>query len=133
MKKEGHAIPPNSYTQNYAKADLGDYRTVEQSINEERGGLLILTNRRLVWIDRIGFFRKKYNCSLEIPVDSIRGISWQAGRRNVSITDYRGDWTFSLKDILNSQVFAEFKQAIEASSSSQASERSGFDVTSTKE
>ena len=88
------------------------FRTQTRNVKDREGGVLVLTNRRLVWLEAKGVFGKSYHASLEIPLEDVRGTSL-GGTLNkfVTIGDSSGSHLFHLWGIGDSQ-FPVFKQMV---------------------
>ena len=73
---------------------------VQKTSKETHKGTLVLTNQRLLWIERRGMFSKTYRASFGIDLLSLQGIS-VGGLFNawVSIVDDCGEYIFHLKGV----------------------------------
>jgi rubrerythrin len=78
---------------------LGRTRVVLYKVKEK--GNLVLTNRRLVWVERRGVFNRSQNISFEIPLEQIKSISGGSYSRYYDYIDIVGDkaeYRFDLDD-----------------------------------
>jgi NADH pyrophosphatase NudC (nudix superfamily) len=96
----------------------GDVESVVRTVKSERGlirtkhkvveakgkdkGVLVLTNERLVWLNKKGVFSKSYHMALEIPLQNVAGIS-ETGRitKRICISDRDGEYRFRLSVALD--------------------------------
>ena len=64
---------------------------------EKENGILVLTNRRLLWATARGVFGKSYHITHEIPLEDIKGISsGGALRKYISLRDSYNEYRFHL-------------------------------------
>ena len=72
---------------------------------ERHSGELVLSNKRLLWLERRGTFSKTYRASFEIDLMNLQGITC-GGLVNlwVSITDNNGENVFHLKGIGKKEI-----------------------------
>ena len=103
----------------------GDVESVVRTVKSERGfirtkhkvveakgkdkGVLVLTNQRLIWLNKKGVFSKSYHMTFEVPLQDITGIS-EAGRitKRICISDRTGEYRFRISVQLN-----EFRNMLE--------------------
>lgn len=74
------------------------YREKEEY--KRSNGVLVLTNKRLLWFERRGLIGKSYHSILEVFLKTLKGIS-MGGRihKYISITDKQREHKFHLKGI----------------------------------
>ena len=73
---------------------------VTKEAKEKTSGVLVLTNQRLLWLERRGFLSKTHRASFEIDLLNLQGIAiGGALRKWVSITDKEGENVFHLKGV----------------------------------
>jgi len=74
------------------------YREKEET--KRKKGVLVLTNRRLLWFEKRGLIGKSHHVLFEVFLRSLKGIS-MGGRlsKYVSITDENREYRFHLKGI----------------------------------
>ena len=103
----------------------GDVESVVRTVKSERGfirtkhkvveakgkdkGVLVLTNQRLIWLNKKGVFSKSYHMTFEVPLQDITGIS-ETGRitKRICISDRTGEYRFRISVQLN-----EFRNMLE--------------------
>ena len=87
------------------------YKTKE--VKEKKGGVFVLTNQRMLWLEKRGRFGKSYHPQFEIPFDEFRGIA-QGGslRKYVSITDAEGEKVFHLKGVSGGSGLEAFRMTV---------------------
>ncbi len=74
------------------------YREKEKT--KPSNGVLILTNKRLSWLEKRGLIGKSYHTLLDMPLTTLKGISMGGKlRKYVSITDERREYKFHLKGV----------------------------------
>jgi len=74
------------------------YREKEKS--KPIKGVLVLTNRRLIWFEQRGIFGKSYHALFEIFLKTLKGISMGGLiKKYISITDEKMEYRFRLKHI----------------------------------
>lgn len=104
----------HSWEGNYEKpykTMKGDYQLVtlkghrgrkyrEKEETKRKKGVLVLTNRRILWFERRGLIGKSYHVLFEIYLKSLKGVS-MGGRlsKYVSITDENMEYRFHLNGI----------------------------------
>ena len=93
------------------KTMKGDYQLVtlrghrgrkyrEKEETKRKKGVLVLTNRRLLWFAQRGLLGKSHHVLFEIFLRSLKGISMGGRlRKYVSITDENTEYRFHLKGI----------------------------------
>jgi hypothetical protein len=83
------------------------FRTKYESkeAKNRNSGELVLTNKRLLWLERRGVFSKTYRASFEIDLLNLQGITC-GGIVNlwVSITDSNGESVFHLKGVGKKEI-----------------------------
>jgi len=86
-----------------------------KTVKQSKKGILVLTNRKLVWLEQRGIFGKSYHSRITIPLEDVKGIS-RGGAiiKYVSITDSQGEHTFHLVKprVMKDEEFDSFKQII---------------------
>jgi NADH pyrophosphatase NudC (nudix superfamily) len=72
-----------------------EHKVVEAK--DKENGVLVLTNERLIWLKKRGWFRKSYHTSSEIPLQHIKGIS-ETGRilKRICVSDRTGEYRFRI-------------------------------------
>jgi len=84
----------------YTIAVRGLIRTKAKDLKQKTSGTLVLTNQRLMWLERRGRLSKTYRASFVIGLTNLQGISvGGAIKKWVSITDSNGEYAFHLKGI----------------------------------
>ncbi len=116
IRKIGNVMPPRTAGEKIFTIQHGDdlstYKTVTETAEVERKGILVLTNKRLVWLSQSGILHKSYLQELGIRLDAVRGMSLDEKSKSVSITDDQGDWSFKLQGLETEEQFKDFKQAV---------------------
>jgi len=75
-----------------------------EKAKEKEYGSVVLTNRRLFWVNKRGVFSKSYHPTHEIPLEDIKGVSGGGSlSKYVSVTDSQIENIFHLR-IPNSHV-----------------------------
>lgn len=88
------------------------FRTRTRDIKDREGGVLVLTNQRLIWFEAKGIFGKSYHTSLTIPLESVRGTSFGGSiRKFVTIADNNESYLFHLLGI-GDKEFPIFRQMV---------------------
>jgi len=86
-----------------------------KTVKQSKKGILVLTNRKLVWLEQRGIFSKSYHPLITILLEDVKGIS-RGGAiiKYVSITDSQGEYIFHLWEppVINDEQFNLFKQII---------------------
>lgn len=78
----------------------GLIRTTTKDIKNRTSGTLVLTNQRLMWLERRGFLSKTYRASFAIDLTKLQGISMGGVMKKwVSITDGSGEYAFHLDGV----------------------------------
>jgi hypothetical protein len=87
------------------KKGLVRTKYVSKEAKELHSGELVLTNKRLLWLERRGTFSKTYRASFEIDLLNLQGITC-GGLMNfwVSITDCNGENIFHLKGVGKKEI-----------------------------
>ncbi len=86
------------------------HRTV---VKTKKGGVMVLTNRRLVWLEERGVFGKSYHPQMNLPLESLKGLSMGGAiLKYVSVTGAEGELVFHLHGVTNDSLFNSFKQTI---------------------
>ena len=86
------------------------YKT--ESVKHYDNGFLVLTNRRLVWLEAHGTFSKSYDTAFEIPLIEVRGLSIGGSVfKHITIASGNGPHTFHLD--VGDKEFPLFKQLVE--------------------
>lgn len=68
-------------------------------------GVLVLTNQRLLWLERRGMLSKTYRASFEINLRELLGITaGGAIKKWVSITDRDGEYVFHLNKVGKKEI-----------------------------
>jgi len=84
-------------------------------LKQSRKGILVLTNRKLVWLEQRGILSKSYHPLITIPLEDIRGLS-RGGAiiKYVSIARSQGEHIFRLVKprVRKNEEFNLFKQII---------------------
>lgn len=100
QKEYAHWVEPMATALTPGEAVLGIIRVVMFEVDrygsqKAHGGLLALTDRRLLFVTFTGMLRREMR-SLEIPYPSISGINVQkAGPWMVEVSSYAGEYQFS--------------------------------------
>ena len=104
LEKEEHVV--HSWEGDYEKPSkvmMGDSRGRnyrEKETTNRKKGVLILTNRRVLWFERRGLIGKSYHALFEIYLKSLRGISMGGMMsKYISITDEKMEYRFHLNGI----------------------------------
>jgi len=93
------------------KGFLGPKHEIEQA-KKTYGGVLILTNQRLMWFAKHGALRKSYHAIFELSLEALRGISLGGlVSKFVSISSTEGTFIFHLKGVGKKEIEA-FKDMI---------------------
>lgn len=80
------------------------------TVKQKKNGMLVLTNRKLVWIEERGFLFKSYHPVITIPLENLRGISMGGAiMKYVSIADTKGEYVFHLSGVGNERKLRIFK------------------------
>jgi hypothetical protein len=80
--------------------------------NEHQKGVLVLTNRRLAWMQRHGRFNKSYHLTNEIPLEHLSGIAMGGTLfKYVTLSNGQDTYQFNIKDV-GSKEFQYFKDMI---------------------
>ena len=86
-----------------------------KTVKRKKNGILVLTNRKLVWIEEMGIFAKSYHPLVTIPLENIEGISMGGAiSKYVSIADTAGEYIFHLMDprVVNLDDLNFFKRIV---------------------
>jgi ribosomal protein S27E len=82
-------------------------------VKEKKGGVLVLTNQRMLWLEKRGRIGKSFHTRFEIPFDDFRGISLGGAlRKYVSITDDEGEKIFHLSGVSGSSGVEAFRNTV---------------------
>lgn len=83
------------------------------TVKQRDKGVLVLTSRKLVWIEERGTFGRSYHPLLVIPLENLRGISMGgAFLKYVSISDVQGEYLFHLGGVRNEIELSSFKEIV---------------------
>ncbi len=83
-----------------------------REVKQRKEGVLVLTNQRLVWVEKRGVFGKSFHAIFEISLENLKGISMGGAiMKYVFITDVGGENVFHLSGI-NEQTLEPFKTLI---------------------
>jgi DNA-directed RNA polymerase subunit RPC12/RpoP len=89
-------------------------RGIPQQAKTRKSGYLVLTNRKILFVEERGFFQTSYHVSITIKLEDIEGISMGGVvSKYVSLSDEHGENIFHLGGVSNEQLFASFKDLIE--------------------
>ena len=89
--------------------------TQPKTVKQKKKGMLVLTNRKLVWIEERGIFGKSYHTLFTIPLEHVRGISMGGALiKYVSIAHAQGEYTFHLLNprVMNKEELSFFKKNV---------------------
>jgi len=79
------------------------YREKEKA--KPSNGVLVLTNRKLLWLEKRGLIGKSYHVLFEVPLTTLKGISMGGSlRKYVSVTDEKREYKFHLKGIREKEL-----------------------------
>ncbi len=82
-------------------------------VKTKKGGVMVLTSRRLVWLEERGVFGKSYHPQMNMPLESLKGLSMGGAiLKYVSVTDVEGELVFHLHGVTNDPALNSFKQTI---------------------
>jgi DNA-directed RNA polymerase subunit RPC12/RpoP len=85
-----------------------------QQGKSRKHGYLILTTRKLVFVEERGLFQKSYHVSVTILLEELEGISMGGLlMKYVSLSDEHGENIFHLEGVGNEELFQSFKQILE--------------------
>lgn len=88
------------------------YRIRTRDVKEREGGVLILTNQRLIWLEAKGIFGKSYHAGLSIPLENVKGTSFGGSiRKFVTIADNDESYLFHLSGVGDLE-FPVFRQMV---------------------
>lgn len=77
----------------------------EKEAKQLTSGVLVLTNQRLIWLERRGKLSKTYRASFEINLKELLGITaGGAIRKWISITDRAGESIFHLNKVGKKEI-----------------------------
>jgi len=80
-------------------------RYVSKEAKERISGTLVLTNQRLLWMERRGMLSKTYRASFEIDLGELQGITCGGAiKKWVSITDKNGENVFHLHKVGKKEI-----------------------------
>lgn len=80
-------------------------RVVEKETTQHEGGVLVLTNKRLIWVEKRGPIGKSYHTAFEIYLTTLQGISVGGTVfKYVTITDNVQQYGFNLKGIGTKEI-----------------------------
>lgn len=85
------------------------------TVKRRKNGILVLTSRKLVWIEERGIFGKSYHPLATIPLENLKGISMGgAVLKYVSISDAQSEYIFHLSSppIVNEIGLSSFKAIV---------------------
>ena len=81
-------------------------------VKSYQGGVLVLTNRRLLWLEKHGHLSKSYETGYEIKLEELRGLAMGGALfKHVTISDGFGPHVFHID--VGEKEFPVFKQMIE--------------------
>lgn len=108
---EGETI--SSYWRgNHAVNEMGTVNGRSEQVEVRKPGVLVLTSRKVVFLEERGLFNKSYHLDLGIQLESIEGISMGGLlMKYVSIGGTMGENKFHLEGI-DDKVFGTFKQVV---------------------
>lgn len=87
-------------------------RPYATNVKNYQNGVLVLTNHRLLWVEKHGTLSKSYEPASEIALEELRGLSIGGTLfKHVTITDNDGPHVFHLE--VGEKEFPVFKQMIE--------------------
>jgi len=87
-------------------------RYTPKEVKQRKNGVLILTNQRIVWVEKRGIFGKSFHTIFEMPLEHLKGISMGGAIiKYVSITDAECEHTFHLRGIGSREV-ESFKRIV---------------------
>jgi len=77
------------------------HRVVEA--RERENGILVLTNRRLLWVTKRGIFGTSYHVTHEIPLEDVKGVSCGGAIfKYICIKDSESEYRFHLSGVYSS-------------------------------
>lgn len=80
-------------------------RYVSKEAKERTSGALVLTNQRLLWLERRGMLSKTYRASFQIDLRELQGITCGGTiKKWVSITDKNGENVFHLRGVGKKEI-----------------------------
>ena len=83
-----------------------------REVKQRKNGALILTNQRMMWVEKRGIFGKSFHAIFEIPLEHLKGISMGGAiMKYVSITDAECENVFHLKSV-GSKEIDSFKKTV---------------------
>lgn len=78
---------------------------VSKDVKQRTSGELVLTNQRLLWLERRGMLSKTHRASFEIDLGELQGVtSGGAIKKWVSITDSNGENVFHLHGVGKKEI-----------------------------
>jgi hypothetical protein len=78
---------------------------VSRDAKEQHSGELVLTNKRLLWLERRGMLSKTYRASFEIDLLNLQGITCGGLVKSwVSITNSNGESIFHLRGVGKKEI-----------------------------
>lgn len=92
--------------------EMGTVNGRSEQVEVRKPGVLVLTSRKVVFLEERGLFNKSYHLDLGIQLESIEGISMGGLlMKYVSIGGTMGENKFHLEGI-DDKVFGTFKQVV---------------------
>lgn len=87
-------------------------RAYAKDVKNYQNGVLVLTNHRIMWLEKHGTLSKSYEAASEIALEELRGLSMGGTVfKHVTITDNNGPHVFHLE--VGEKEFPVFRQMIE--------------------
>jgi len=114
------------YTKSVEQARLISRRAKyrQEVKTEPKSGVLVLTTRRLAWLEKRGLIGKSFHLTFDIPLSALKGTSMGGKiQKHVTITGADGENKFRLKGV-GGKEFEAFKDMIMRQAEKQRQERS---------
>lgn len=94
--------PQKQLKGDFQLATLGGHRGRtfrEKEGSVVRAGDLVLTNKRLIWLEKKGAIKKDFHVAFEIPLKTVTGVSSQGVVPKLVVSDANTSHEFRLKDV----------------------------------
>ena len=103
------------YEVQYTVFEDGLFGKEPKKAKKQKKGILVLTNRKIVFLEERGFFGKSYHACLSIKLENIEGISMGGFiLKYVSISDKQNEYIFHLNrpPVATNEQFNSFKNLV---------------------